>query len=358
MSVRKYIAGGTIAAALVCIFIAAFIISAWSVQGSGKGDDKVDTGQSLPEGTINIYSNDDTHKVEKMSEQYNVNQEVITVPKTEDKPVEERTAANINKAEGSLENVKKNESGTKSPTLVYNGEQKDNIDTAQKKERSTKVDNREKVDNKPGKNSSMENSKISGKEDVVKEVDSKANELMVLVNKNSPIISRNNIKNTFPKNGRVSLIGWYGNVENIFAKGTTATVIDVDTGEKFKVIRTYGYNHADVETVTAKDTEILLKIAGGEWNWKRRAVLVDVKGYRIAASMAPMPHAGIDNLAANAIVDNRSGDYGRGYNLDKIKKNNMEGHFDIHFYQSRTHDTDTINEEHQKMIEKAFIMGF
>jgi len=157
--------------------------------------------------------------------------------------------------------------------------------------------------------------------------------------------------------GEIQLIPWFGEAENIYSIGSVATVIDVYTGLSMQVKRTYGYNHADVETLTAEDTEILRTIAGGEWNWTRRPVIVEINGYRIAGSMTAMPHAGRDDMPANAYVDGRSGGYGYGANLDAVKGNGMDGQFDIHFYGSKTHSSNRVNEAHQNAIQIAYKSG-
>lgn len=149
------------------------------------------------------------------------------------------------------------------------------------------------------------------------------------------------------------LMPWFGGAENVFAIGKVATVYDIDSGKSFKVKRTYGHNHADCETLTAKDTQIMKSIYGGQWSWSRRAIIVDVDGVKIAASMAGMPHAGNDKAAANAYIKSRSGGYGAGTNLDSVKGNNMDGVFDIHFYKSKTHGSNKVDEAHQNMVKKA-----
>lgn len=155
----------------------------------------------------------------------------------------------------------------------------------------------------------------------------------------------------------IKLLPWFGEVENIFAKGDVATVIDVETGLKMQIMRTGGTNHADSETINSAQTAILKTVAGGEWNWTRRPVIVEIDGYRIAASLTARPHAGRDDMPAHETVNNRSGDYGRGTNWDSIKGNSMDGHFDIHFYGSRTHCTNHKDPEHQAAVQKAFKSG-
>jgi hypothetical protein len=106
--------------------------------------------------------------------------------------------------------------------------------------------------------------------------------------------------------------------------------------------------------LTAEDTAVMKKIYGGQWSWSRRPIIVTVdNNVRIAASMAGMPHAGLDNQPKNIYINSRSGGYGYGQNLDTIKDNNMNGHFDIHFLGSRTHSSNIVESNHQNAVKKA-----
>lgn len=148
------------------------------------------------------------------------------------------------------------------------------------------------------------------------------------------------------------MLKWFGNVEKKFANGDTATVYDIETGLSFKIKRTYGHNHADCETLTTADTAVMKKIYG-TWSWERRAIIVSVDGLKIAACMTGYPHAGLDKYAANKTVSSRSGGYGRGTNLDAVKKNNMNGVFDIHFLGSKNHYNNKVDPKHQALIKEA-----
>lgn len=154
-----------------------------------------------------------------------------------------------------------------------------------------------------------------------------------------------------PKTGE--LISWWDGGNQAMPIGEPITVIDVQTGKSFKAMRTYGHNHGDMETLTNADTLIMLEIWGGSWNWERRPVVVISKGRAIAASSTGMPHAGLDNAPAEAMVSGRSGGFGRGLNLDKIKNNGMDGHFDIHLLNSRTHGSNRVDARHQAAIRIA-----
>ncbi|MFS0554432.1 hypothetical protein [Brevibacillus sp. 179-C9.3 HS] len=109
-----------------------------------------------------------------------------------------------------------------------------------------------------------------------------------------------------------------------------ATVIDLETGQRFDVQRRAGSRHADVQPLTRKDTQIMKNIYHGKWSWKRRAILVEVDGTYFAASMHGMPH-------------------GAG----AIKGNEFPGHFCIHFFGSSTHRSREPDPSHSMMILKA-----
>lgn len=149
------------------------------------------------------------------------------------------------------------------------------------------------------------------------------------------------------------LVPWFGGAENIFKIGDIAEVYDIWTGRTFKIKRTYGYNHADCEPLTAEDTKIMKSIYGGEWSWSRRPIMITVNGRKLAASMAGMPHAGVEDAPANTYVSSRSGGYGAGDNLDAVKGNNMSGVFDVHFLNSRTHGSNKVDSNHQNAIKEA-----
>ncbi|MCL6573929.1 MAG: hypothetical protein K6T88_19980 [Bacillus sp. (in: Bacteria)] len=127
---------------------------------------------------------------------------------------------------------------------------------------------------------------------------------------------------------KIEMLNWK-EANQILPKYTKFTVMDVETGKKFKVQRRAGSQHADVQPLTEKDTLVMKKIYGGKWSWKRRAIIVIKKDQWIAASMHGMPHG------AGAL------------------KNNFPGHFCIHFYGSTTHRTNTMDLAHMLMVLKA-----
>lgn len=157
-------------------------------------------------------------------------------------------------------------------------------------------------------------------------------------------------------NKKVEVLDWWTEASVIFSRGTVAKVTDVYTGIQFNIERTMGDNHADCETLTVEDTEKMKQVFGG-FNWQKRPVIVTVGERNIAASMAGMPHAGNDAAPAFATADNLSDGYGTGENLDVIKDNGMDGHFDVHFLNSIKHAdghiTATIDETHQENVRIA-----
>lgn len=133
-----------------------------------------------------------------------------------------------------------------------------------------------------------------------------------------------------PKNpGFGELLDWeYANW--LFNHQSTAVIKDLETGITFNVYRIGGGSHADCEPLTADDTAIMKSLFGGEWSWQVRPVILQYQGREIAASMAGMPHA-----------------------FDTVSGNNFNGMFDIHFLNSRTHNTDSKDPNHQQAVLKA-----
>jgi hypothetical protein len=159
-------------------------------------------------------------------------------------------------------------------------------------------------------------------------------------------------KTITPSKGAIELLDWWKQAKNVFKTGSTAVIQDVRTGKTFKIVRTMGSNHADCEAATKADADIIKSIWGG-FSWDTRPVIVNVGGRRLAASMSSLPHAGVDSAPALATVDNRSEGYGRGQNLDIIKGNGMNGHFDVHFLNSTRHKDGQIDPRHQAAIKIA-----
>ena len=126
----------------------------------------------------------------------------------------------------------------------------------------------------------------------------------------------------------IEMLSWE-KVHEILPKYSKFTVLDVETGKKFKVQRRAGNRHADVQPLTSKDTKIMKEIYGGKWSWKRRAIIVIHRDRWVAASMHGVPHG------AGAL------------------DNNFPGHFCIHFYGSTTHRTNYMDLSHKLMILKA-----
>ncbi|MFD4705528.1 hypothetical protein ACFWM3_11720 [Gottfriedia sp. NPDC058432] len=118
-------------------------------------------------------------------------------------------------------------------------------------------------------------------------------------------------------------------VNKIIPKYSLFTVIDVESGKSFNVQRRAGSRHADVQPLTREDTRIMKEIYGGNWSWRRRAVLILADDNLIPASMHGMPH-GAGSLP-----------------------NGFCGHFCIHFMGSTTHRTGKADLSHHVMILKA-----
>lgn len=120
-------------------------------------------------------------------------------------------------------------------------------------------------------------------------------------------------------------------INDMFPIGSNATLQDFETGRKFRIHHLFGTNHADCEPLTAEDSYIMKQLFGGGWSWDRRAVIIWLDGRPVACSMAGMPHGTSQDI------------YG----------NDFDGHFDLHFLNSRTHGTDSVCSLHQAMVRRA-----
>ncbi len=148
----------------------------------------------------------------------------------------------------------------------------------------------------------------------------------------------------------------YKKALEIFKEDVEAEVLDIETGITYKVKRVIGgFNTlADVETLSLEDTQKLLETAGGNWNVKRRGIIVTVGDKKIAASITPFEHSGSEKKPYGETIDNRSGSSGTGINLDSIRGNGMIGVVDIYFFNSLIPGVNRVDERHQEMVLKAY----
>lgn len=168
-----------------------------------------------------------------------------------------------------------------------------------------------------------------------------------------PVLSRGgSLPQVNSTSKKVENLDWWKAGNKAFPIGSVVTVKDVYTGKTFKIKRTMGSNHADCEALTLADTNVIKSIWGG-FSWDVRPVHIFINGRVLAASMSGQPHAGVDSAPAYATVNNRSENYGTGENLDTIKGNGMDGHFDVHFLNSQRHKDGQVDPRHQAAIKIA-----
>ena len=129
-------------------------------------------------------------------------------------------------------------------------------------------------------------------------------------------------------------LDWFNGGSSKIPRNAVIKIKDVRTGLVFTGKVLYGSNHLDVEPLTAADTAILLKINGGEFSYKRRPMLVLYSGHVYACSIYSEPH----------------GD-------QSIYNNNFDGQFCLHFYGSKTHGTDRVDEDHAECERYAYLYG-
>lgn len=129
----------------------------------------------------------------------------------------------------------------------------------------------------------------------------------------------------------VVMMDWFDGGNKVVARGSYATIYDIQTGISIKIKRMGGTNHADIEPATAEDTAKLYKMVGGKYSWDSRPVILIKGDTYVACAINTLPH----------------GD-------QTITDNNYDGQFCLHMVNSRTHGSDSVNESHQKAIVKAY----
>lgn len=123
----------------------------------------------------------------------------------------------------------------------------------------------------------------------------------------------------------------------IFTVGTKAVVVDIATGARWNIRYYGGSNHADIETLTAADTDTMYRTFGYKWSWtnKRPVMIVFNQGgikYQIAASLIGMPH---------------------GDDATHIAGNKMEGHCCLYFYNAVGHSKGAVDPVSQQNVLRA-----
>ena len=135
-------------------------------------------------------------------------------------------------------------------------------------------------------------------------------------------------------------IDWYtGGIQELWPRGANVKVYDVKTGVVWWAHRWAGAYHADIEPLTAADTARLCFVYGvskaseikSKNLWQRRPCLVTIGNRTFACALYGIPH-------------------GEG----EISNNNMNGQICMHFTNSKTHSTKTVNRYATEAIQYAW----
>lgn len=139
--------------------------------------------------------------------------------------------------------------------------------------------------------------------------------------------------------------------------GSVFTIEDDSSGTKFKVKRTWGHEHADVEPLTSNDMSIIRKIypkPDNFWSAEFHKVKVHINDQIIPAAFMTFPHAGTDGGPSDVVSvkdltgytsdkDNTSDIYSeetnRIPNRNSIRDNDASGHMCLYFRGSKNHIT-------------------
>ena len=174
---------------------------------------------------------------------------------------------------------------------------------------------------------------------------------------------------------------------NLFPQGSTAQIMDKETGHVFTVYRIFGSNHADVIPNTAADTKTICDIVGYPYNsnhpdttqlnrikndpqsgttptytwpdfkgtlggvtrnigsaWDRRAAVINLNGRVYPISIYGWPHGFNDTTYQKMTLGGQS----------LYKRSNYYGMMCIHFNGSTTHTGDAPDSGHTNSINEAY----
>ena len=136
-------------------------------------------------------------------------------------------------------------------------------------------------------------------------------------------------------------IDWFNNKNTIITGTGTYKITDISTGRSLSIKIQSAGNHADVEPLTAKDTEVLCSLYGVANSsqletmnkWQRRAVVMtNGKGEQFVGSIYAIPHG-----------------------QDTVSGNSFDGQFCLHFKGSTIHAGDggsvSESDNHQAKIK-------
>ena len=130
-------------------------------------------------------------------------------------------------------------------------------------------------------------------------------------------------------------LNWFDNINTLLSANRTYEIFDIKSGQSFFVSRTGGTNHAEVEPISENDNQTIYEIFNNNWDWQRLPVLLKYNSLSyIPASLSGYPH---------------------GYS--KTTSNKTNGHFCLHFKNSKTHVTNKIDSKHQKCVNYATQQG-
>ncbi len=119
-------------------------------------------------------------------------------------------------------------------------------------------------------------------------------------------------------------------VKNKLVVGLHYQMMDFQTGATFEMIFTGGEQHAEMECASATDTTAYKSLYGGEFNYYKRPMLVQLNGEWVACSLQGQPHG-----------------------EDTVSSNDMDGHACLFFDGSRSHVGGLADVEHVSNINTA-----
>lgn len=149
----------------------------------------------------------------------------------------------------------------------------------------------------------------------------------------------------------INILDW-DDVKEIIPKGTIFTVVDCLSRKSWKMKRTTGLLHADVEPLTKSDYEIINSLYKTPKSFESvdyYPVFIVIYGFKIAAAFMSFPHGGSLATKPGTKTDKLTGNVGT-INGNWIKNNGAVGHYCLHFRNSLKHTDKKSDDKAQQAI--------
>lgn len=158
----------------------------------------------------------------------------------------------------------------------------------------------------------------------------------------------------FTEPEKIEIVSW-DSISKQIPVGSNIDIQDYKTSIKFRVRRTAGSLHADVEPCTKEDYSIMKEIYALPPSFEQAyyyPVICTIDGKKYGAAIMSFPHAGSTKTPPGTKTKILTGGFRNILNGNYIRDNGVVGHFCLHFKDSRRHTDEKQDKNAQEAINK------